>query len=209
MFEIEVIDNFLDKKHFEKIKNIKLERINPDEVKVYHNEIIRDEIRVNNGMNKELLIELNKRYHSIALDLLKKLSPQKLELYEYSDFTLINTGSNYKFPIHDDTPNKLLSGVIYISPEFNNGTFFYENKKLMPSKIIEWKQNRAVFFSRIEKKTWHSYEGNKISNRVALVYNLMTNNIKRVCQIEKKNYYKSLIRFKLNPYLYRFLKFTI
>jgi len=209
MFEIEVIDNFLDKKHFEKIKNIKLERINPDEIKVYHNEIIRDEIRVNNGINKELLIELNKRYHSIALDLLKKLSPQKLELYEYSDFTLINTGSNFKFPIHDDTPNKLLSGVIYISPEFNNGTFFYENKKLMPSQIIEWKQNRAVFFSRIEKKTWHSYEGNKISNRLALVYNLMTNNIKRVCEIEKKNYYNSLIRFKLNPYLYRFLKFTI
>lgn len=209
MFEIEVIDNFLDKKHFEKIKNIKLERINPDEVKVYHNEIIRDEIRVNNGINKELLIELNKRYHSIALDLLKKLSPQKLELYEYSDFTLINTGSNFKFPIHDDTPNKLLSGVIYISPEFNNGTFFYENKKLMPSQIIEWKQNRAVFFSRIEKKTWHSYEGNKISNRLALVYNLMTNNIKKVCEIEKKNYYNSLIRFKLNPYLYRFLKFTI
>ena len=38
-------------------------------------------------------------------------------------------------------------------------------------KTIDWKKNRAVF-SRKEFETWHSYEGNKISNRIALVYNL-------------------------------------
>ena len=41
-------------------------------------------------------------------------------------------------------------------------------------RIIEWKQNRAVFFSRNERETWHSYEGDGSSNRIALVYNLMT-----------------------------------
>ena len=82
-------------------------------------------------------------------------------------------------------------------------------KKQNQIKLIEWKQNRAVFFSREEKKTWHSYEGDMNSNRLALVYNLMTKNIKEVCKIEKKNYFSSMFRYKVNPYLYRFLKFTI
>ena len=42
-----------------------------------------------------------------------------------------------------------------------------------------------VFFSRIERETWYSYEGNKISDRIALVYNLMTRKIKEN-KIEKK-----------------------
>ena len=209
MFEIEVIDNFLEKKHIQKLENIKLDMINSNEVRVYHNEILNDQVKINNKIDKEFLIELNKKYHPVAMKILKKLNPKKLELYEYSDFTLILTGSHYKFPIHDDTPNKLLSGVIYINPKLNNGTFFYNNKGTQLSKVIDWKQNRAVFFSRIERETWHSYEGDKISNRLALVYNLMTNNIKEVCKIENKNYYHSLIRYKLNPYLYRFLRFTI
>ena len=62
------------------------------------------------------------------------------------------TSKNTKFPIHDDTPNKLLSGVIYLTPEENSGTIFYSSKKGENKKEIEWKQNRAVFFSRKEKK---------------------------------------------------------
>ena len=141
--------------------------------------------------------------------MLKKLNPKKVNLYEYSEFSLIITGSNYKFPIHDDTPDKLLSGVIYLFPEKNTGTIFYENKKGENKKIIEWRQNRAVFFSRNEKETWHSYEGDGISNRVALVYNLMTKNLKDVYKVEKKNYFLGNLRYKINPYLYKFFKKTI
>ena len=206
---IEIIDNFLDENHFKKLNDLFFKEIDKNQVKIYHNEIKNDKIIVNNGISEELLIELNHKYHKKALNILEKLCPEKLSLYEYSDFTLINPGSHYKFPVHDDTPNKLLSGVIYLNPKKNNGTFFYENKKTKPNKIIEWKQNRAVFFSREEKKTWHSYEGDMNSNRLALVYNLMTKNIKEVCKIEKKNYFSSMFRYKVNPYLYRFLKFTI
>ena len=130
-------------------------------------------------------------------------------IYDYSDFNIIQTGKNYKFPIHDDTPNKLLSGVIYLYPKKNSGTIFYSNKKGDEKKNVEWIQNRAVFFSRIEKKTWHSFEGDGISNRIALVYNLMTYKIKEVYKIEKKNYYTGLLRWKINPYLYNFFKTTI
>ena len=57
------------------------------------------------------------------------MCPEKLSLYEYSEFHIIETGADYKYPIHDDTPNKLLSGVVYLKPSVNSGTSFYKNKK--------------------------------------------------------------------------------
>ena len=102
-----------------------------------------------------------------------------------------------------------MSGVIYLKPEKNSGTIFYDNKKGDGKRIIDWKINRAVFFSRIERETWHSYKGDGNSNRIALVYNLMTNRIKEVYTIEKKSYFIGQLRYKLNPYIYRFFKFTI
>jgi len=130
-------------------------------------------------------------------------------LYEYSDFTLIQTGSHYKFPIHDDTPNKLLSGVIYLKPEVNKGTLFYKDKQGNEKKEIEWRQNRAVFFARSEKQSWHSYEGDKKSARVALIFNLMTTKIFDVAKYEDSNYLTTFLRFKINPYLYRFFNITL
>ena len=85
----------------------------------------------------------------------------------------------------------------------------YENKKGHGKKIIEWKQNRNLIFSRIERKTWHSFESDGVSDRVALVYNLMTTQIKKVYKIEKKSYLIGKFRWKINPYLYNYFKFTI
>ena len=65
---------------------------------------------------------------------------------------IIKSGKNYKFPIHDDTPNKLLSGVIYLYPEKNTGTLFYSDKKGSEKEIIDWKPNRAVFFTSRKEK---------------------------------------------------------
>ena len=124
-------------------------------------------------------------------------------------FTIIVTSKNSKFPIHDDTPNKLLSGVIYLSPENNSGTIFYNNKKGQNKTEIDWKLNRAVFFSRKERETWHSYEGDKKNDRLALVYNLMTTKIKKVFQIENKNYFIGNLRWKLSPHIYKYLKIII
>ena len=100
-------------------------------------------------------------------------------------------------------------GVIYLYPIQNTGTIFYSNKKGSDKKVIEWKQNRAVFFSRVERDSWHSYQGDNVSNRIALVYNLMTYRIKEVYKIEKKNYFLGNLRWKLNPHLYNFFKLYI
>jgi hypothetical protein len=207
--KIKIKDNFLNQHDFNYLCNLNLKKISSNEVAVYHNKISNNSIQLNECIDKEALINLNNNYHNKAIEILNELYPEKKDLYEYSEFHIIETGANYKFPIHDDTPNKLLSGVVYLYPEENNGTYFYKNKKGDEKKIIEWKQNRAVFFSRKERNSWHSYEGDGKSNRLALVYNLMTSNIKGVSKIEKKNYFITQARYKLNPYLYRFLKFTI
>ena len=208
--DIKIIDKFLSNEDFEELSNISLKKINLKEIKVYHNKISKNGlIEITECISNDLLKKLHKDYNDKALSILKELCPAKLDLYEFSEFHIIETGANYVFPIHDDTPDKLLSGVIYLKPENNKGTFFYDSKKGINKREVEWKQNRAVFFSRKERSTWHSYEGDKKNNRIALVYNLMTTNIKEVCKIEKSNFFITNTRYKLNPYLYRFFRKTI
>ena len=130
-------------------------------------------------------------------------------MYDYSIISIVKTGKDFKFPIHDDTPEKLLSGVIYLNPNKNYGTKFYSSKDGKEEETIEWKKNRAVFFSRIERETWHSYEGNQQEERKVLVYNLATKRLKEVFKIEKKNYFYGMIRFKTNPSIYKIFKKVI
>ena len=199
---IKILDNFLKPEDLEKISFLSLDKIDKDKIKVYHNSIDKNnKIMESDCIDEQVIFRLHKNYHSIAINILKELSPEKYHLYDYSDFHIIETGADYKFPIHDDTPNKLLSGVIYIKPEKNSGTLFYTNKKGEGKKMVDWKVNRGVFFSRRERKTWHSYQGDGISNRIALVYNLMTKRTKEVYAVEKKNYFLGNLRFKINPYL--------
>ncbi len=206
--KIEIIDNFLKKEDFESLKSIKLKNIGKKEIKVYHNSISKNKINVE-CISEDLIKRLHENYHGEAINILTKLNPAKISLYDYSEFHIIETGSNCEFPIHDDTPNKLLSGVIYLRPSKNFGTFFYDNKRGKGKHEVEWLENRAVFFSRIERETWHSYKGDKKSNRIVMVYNLMTNRIKEVFKAEKKSYLIGNLRYKLNPYIYRVFKRTI
>lgn len=205
-----ILDNFFDNEDFREIEKIQVSNVGVDKMKVYHNKILKDgKIESNECIQEETLKRFQKKYHQRAINILKELYPEKVDLYEFSEFHVIVTGSNYKFPLHDDTPTKLLSGVIYINPKENKGTMFFNDKSGNGKEIVDWKKNRGVFFSRKERETWHSFEGDGKSNRIALVYNLMTENIKAVCKIEKKNYLMSLIRYKFNPYIYRYFNFVI
>tara|TARA_S200000501_G_C20577005_1_gene635493 strand:- start:131 stop:769 length:639 start_codon:yes stop_codon:yes gene_type:complete len=206
-YKIKIVDDFLNEDDFNELCNLKIEKKSDEKFKIFHNEISGNEI-LKSSIDEKLLIKLNK-YHLKAMEILKELSPEKFNLYDYSDFVLILTDKNAKFPFHDDTPNKLLSGVIYLTPGKNSGTVFSNNRKGTNSEKVDWKQNRAVFFSRKERETWHAYEGDGVSNRLALVYNLNSNRLKEVYKAENKNYFYGNLRYKLNPYLYQYLKFTI
>ena len=144
--KLKIIDNFFSEQDFKEILSIQLKHIGSKEVKVYHNSIDKFENTNVECISKNFLIKLHKNYHMKAINLLKELNPEKVDLYDYSEFHIIETGADCKFPIHDDTPNKLLSGVIYIRPKINVGTIFYTSKSGRGKKIVDWKTNRAVFF---------------------------------------------------------------
>ena len=209
MKKIEIIENFLDENDFNVLSNLKLDSVPENSLKVYHNEIDRENKVRKSCIDAFIIKSLHKKYHNKVFQLLKNISPRKAELYEYSDFSIVKTGKNYKFPIHDDTPNKLLSGVVYLYPKKNTGTIFYKNKKGDDKQIVEWKQNRAVFFSRHERETWHSFEGNRESDRIVLVYNLVSDNLKEIFKVEKKNFFIGWFRNKINPYINKFFNKTI
>ena len=206
--KLEIIENFLSKEDLSELQSINLQKTNYKQMNVYVNKI-KDNLVSGKGINEESVKRLNKSYHSKAISILKKLYPEKAELYEYSEFGITDTGPDYEFPIHNDTPNKLLSGVIYISPLENVGTKFYSDKEGKNERYVDLKINRAVFFSRNEKESWHSFNGDKTQVRRVLIYNLMTSNVKGVCKIENVNYF--IVRFKhiINPYLYKYFKFVI
>jgi|TARA_Y100000389_G_C17411516_1_gene491203 hypothetical protein len=206
--KLKIIDNFLNDEDYQDLLNLDIKNNINKKFNIYHNEI-NDNGIITSTIDKKLIERLHKNYHSKAMLILKEINKDKAELYDYSDFTIIVTEKDSKFPIHDDTPNKLLSGVIYLSPKKNNGTSFYADKQGTNKTHAEWKTNRGVFFSRKERNTWHSYEGDGINNRVVLVYNLMTYKIKKVYDIEKKNFFLGNLRWKINPYLHEYFKFII
>ena len=207
--KIEIIDNFLSNNDLKAVQTLDLDETKDKKMNVYVKKIDGENNVTGTGINDETAIEFQKNYHAKALELLKKLNPQKAELYDYSEFGITDTGTNYNFPIHNDTPNKLLSGVIFLSPEKSEGTKFYNNKNGDGENEIDWKINRGVFFSRLENHSWHSFNNGHNGVRRVLIYNLMTYNVKKVCEIENVNHY--LVKFKhvVNPYLYRFFKFVI
>ena len=205
-YKIKIFDDFLEAEDFKEL-SIYAKNLNNDrDVKVFHNEIDLNNRILNSSIDKGLLTRLNKKYLEKGISILKELNEEKVSLIDYSDFTIIKTKKNMKFPIHDDTFNKLLSGVVYLYPENNIGTIFYNTKNGKDKSVTEWKINRAVFFSRIERETWHSYEADSDNDRITLIFNLMTKekNMKKVLDVEKKNYFISKLRYKINPYLYRF-----
>ena len=203
MIKHKILENFLDPNNFNDLISIKYGDVPVNGIKVYNNSIDQKGNFKSSIINEKLLKKLNDQCHKKALEILRQLHPEKLKVYEYSEFHLIITGKNYKFPIHNDTLNKLLSGVIYLHPAKNKGTIFYKSKKGEVSFEVEWSQNRAVFFSR-SKNSFHSYESDGNSNRVCLVYNLMTKDFKAVCKIEGLNYYYETFKHFINPYLLRY-----
>lgn len=206
-YKTEVIDNFLNKEDFEELSSLTLEDVKDNEKKIYHNRIYKDGNVESSCIKDESIKRLHKNYHLIAIKILTKLAPQKVELYHYSNFHIVKAGSNFSFPIHSDTHNKLLSGVVYLAPEKNMGTTLYSADKKV-SKIIEWKQNRALFFSRTAN-TPHSYSSDSISDKITLIYNLMTLDIKGVCKAEKTFYPYVYFKSKLNKYLYKYFNLII
>jgi len=177
-----VRDNFLRQKHLNLIKNFSFST-EPLAWEIYKHQIFQNnevKISYNNSMSKEAtsrplsvadVLDIHKTYHNDMIYYLTELAPDKVSKYKFTELNVVSTGKDYKFRIHNDTYDKLLSVVIYISPDDNKGTILYSTESGDNPKEIVWVPNRAFIFSR-NNTTWHSYESDKINSRLTLVYNL-------------------------------------
>ena len=200
MFKYKVFDNFLINEDFQEVSKLNLGEISDNGKRVFHNRIYKNGKIESSCISKETIKRMHDKYFSKALNVLEELSPKKVNLYEYSEFHIVLAGKDYIYPIHVDAHSKLLSGVIYLNPKKNTGTRLYEeNKKNFID--LEWKSNRALFFSR-SKNSFHSYKSNGISKRITLIYNLMTTNVKEVCKIDGNSY----AILKISEYFKKFLR---
>lgn len=173
-----VIDNFFEKKDFEKIILV-INKLNTPHLS--GSKVITLSKRTKSIPKNllELLLKLEKKYESKAKDILNVISPYKLKLHDSTRLTLAITPPGCEYPVHEDSIDKILTGVIYLKPESNFGTFIYKDQKDKKPFELDWKVNRGFFFSREHNKTWHSYKSETNSPRFTCVIVFSTNQLSK------------------------------
>ena len=211
-FKYIVLDDFFADVEIEYLNRLDISNVASDQASIlYQLRIFKDKSIEPKGQEKALIpiekiMSIHNKYEPLFHSLLSKLCPAKSNLIDFIDYQIILTGKDAKYPIHDDVPAKLLSTVIYLKPENNLGTVIYPcpNYALFDGKIaspsegfgIHWKINRALIFSRIHQKTWHSYQGDGKSNRLAFVINVGTEKVKEVMDIENSKEFRESITWE-------------
>ena len=84
---------------------------------------------------------------------------------------IVFRNSKHQYHIHADSPQKLLSIVVYLVPEKADGTSIH-NIDQSYSHDVEWKINRALAFVPTET-TWHSINSKVFTDRITLNINVM------------------------------------
>ena len=76
----------------------------------------------------------------------------------------VNTKANFTHPMHTDAPYKILSSILYLSPEVNNGTNLFKSERGFYNEMVavKWKPNRMLIFAGQDNVTWHDYTSNEV-----------------------------------------------
>lgn len=184
MFKYKIENNFFEEKDFLKLKSIANDKNNLNELK--------DDNYIAIHLESDFEKYLIEKYQHKLFKYLDELNPKKRNLVDYTHIRIGICGKNYKYPIHTDSLRKVITAVIYLSPENNVGTFIYDRKKQNPYEI-EWKMNKAFIFSRKEKNSHHSFHADGNNYRCVVNFNLETKKINRV-----EIFDRGFIRFSLN-----------
>lgn len=200
-FEHIVIDEFFTQKLFDElIKEIKKMDLSFDDI----NGDFRCISRINkegqeefaDGLSTKLLTKIFKDKNEFLLEKLRELAPKKHSLYEFTELRIQKAQEAYSSGAHTDSAQKLLSVVIYLHPEEEEGTQMYERKDGEIVAQCEWQQNRAFVFARKENRTWHSWASKGNKGRFVLVYTLMTSQPKAA--LKSEGLLSRLFAFKKN-----------
>jgi len=144
MWQYKVYKDFLDKSDFNKLKD----GIVNDNFMQYHN--------FNEGQYRRWL-----DYDPTPqiADKIKEFDKPRSysELKSFIHYAV--TPKNFVHEVHDEANYKIMSAIIYLSPEVSCGTFLHD-KFENPSETIEveWEPNTLMVFCGEKKVTWHHFE---------------------------------------------------
>ena len=99
------------------------------------------------------------------------------------------TKAGFHHPRHVDSQFKIMSAVLYLSPEENHGTDLFRSEKGDLVTSVEWKPNTLFVFCGRYNHTWHDYRAT--SDRYTLNWFLVDPLI-----IENEEYKKVLVTDK-------------
>ena len=176
MFKYKVIDNYFDEKD---LLELTLIANDPNNLQG-----LTDDNKIHIQLEEKFKDYLIKKYQNSWISYLDELYPQKKKLFDTASIQVSITGKNCKYPIHNDSLSRILSGVLYLLPKENIGTIIYDDEKKNP-KEIKWKVNRAFVFSRKDKSTWHSYSSDGVNNRCTVNFNLHTKQLNKALIIDR------------------------
>lgn len=102
---------------------------------------------------------------------------------EFFSAGVVKCESGYAYPSHVDSPSKVISAVVYLSPLKGNATLFSE----LPSP--EWECNRLVAWKN-EGQCKHNYYNNKDLDRYTLNIYQTSKEVSYVVETSRDRYIK-------------------
>lgn len=144
MWQYKVYKDFLDKSDFNKLRD----NILNDNLMQYHN--------FNEGQYRRFL----------DYDPTPQIAETLKDFNKHRDYNELKkfihyavTPKNFVHKVHDEADYKIMSAIIYLSPEVSCGTFLHD-KFENPSETIEveWEPNTLMVFCGEKKVTWHHFE---------------------------------------------------
>ena len=159
-FSYSIIDNFFDYKLLEKVLN-------------YTSEADCGLSKLPENIEKAIRNDYCPTLEEIRNILLPKMTEPWETSDTPSDFAIWCNKMlpDTKYKVHQDSPWKRLSLVVYLG-ESNSGTLFHRNQKqLDPFREVEWKHNRGFAFVP-GNNTWHSYRNIRSWPRETILINM-------------------------------------
>jgi hypothetical protein len=174
MWPYRIIDDFFSPGLYSELAGIPYDHLAPDErFQSERNEYWRDDRIVARSFCEDLIVEIhNESFHQLA-GVISDIAPGKMDRWLYTRIFMQQIGKDYAFSIHDERAEKFLTAVVYLAPEVNKGTLLYTDHKGNGKEEIPWIPNRAFVYVPKKTVTWHSFEGDGISNRSTLIINFI------------------------------------
>lgn len=158
MWQYKVYENFLEKNDFNKLTD----DIVNDRFMQYHD--------FDTGIYRKWLDE----------DITPQIAEKLNEFDKHRDFEELKTWIHYAVTpkdfvhkVHDEATYKVMSAIIYLSPEVSTGTFLHDKFENPTETVeVEWAPNTMMVFCGESNVTWHHFVS-KFAHRYTYNYFLV------------------------------------